>query len=79
MTQTTTGRMQVVQYSNTRIRVSLYDYIYIPIQSRNVKYCYLVCLNTLTPAFNSRLDASSGSKFEGIGCTGRSLVLMPRC
>lgn len=35
--------------------------------------------NTLTPAFKSKLDASSGSKFEGIGCTGKSLVLMPRC
>lgn len=34
---------------------------------------------TFTPAFKSRLDASSGSKFEGIGCTGKSLVLIPRC
>lgn len=32
-----------------------------------------------TPALASRHDASTGSKGAGIGTTGKSLVLMPRC
>lgn len=34
---------------------------------------------TLTPALANRRDASSGSNGLGIGSTGRSLVLIPRC
>ena len=34
---------------------------------------------TLTPAFARRREASSGSNGLGIGSTGRSLVLIPRC
>lgn len=37
------------------------------------------CRLTLTPALASSLLASSGSNGEGIGRTGRSFVLMPRC
>lgn len=48
---------------------------------RNYKIHILLFINynTLTPALSSRFDASSGSKLDGIGCTGRSLVLIPRC
>lgn len=34
---------------------------------------------TLTPALANRRDANSGSNGLGIGRTGRSLVLIPRC
>lgn len=34
---------------------------------------------TLTPAFAKSLEANSGSKGLGIGSTGRSFVLIPRC
>lgn len=34
---------------------------------------------TLTPALANRRDANSGSNLLGIGITGRSFVLMPRC
>lgn len=33
----------------------------------------------LTPALASRQEAKTGSKGAGIGTTGKSLVLIPRC
>lgn len=37
------------------------------------------CYEPFTPALASRQEARTGSKGAGMGTTGRSLVLMPRC